>query len=156
MEMKSFLAISCAALAFLARPSFAGSEDEVRATFDRFVLAQNAHDMAPVRVLLVDSPTFLWVSRGVPIWGREAALKRFEALHQGTWKLSPDMSGLRVVLLSDATAQLFVPIMFNIGLPGQPASESLFLMNQTLVKNAAGWRIASILPIPAPAAAPPK
>ena len=55
-------------------------------------------------------------------------------------------------MLGDATAQLFIPIVFSIGLPGQPASDSTFLMNQTLVKCAAGWRIANILPIPA---APP-
>jgi hypothetical protein len=65
---------------------------------------------------------------------------------------------LKVVLLSDTTAQLYVPIMFNIGPPGQPAPDAPFLMNQTLVKTAAGWRIANILPIPLPppAAVPPK
>ena len=80
-------------------------------------------------------------------------MKRFEALYQGTWKLSPDMAGLRVVMLTDSTAQLFVPIMFNIGAPDQAAPDASFLMNQTLVKNAAGWRIVNILPIPLPAPA---
>jgi hypothetical protein len=53
-------------------------------------------------------------------------------------------------LLSETTAQLFVPVMFNVGASGQPAPDAPFLMNQTLVKTAAGWRIASILPIPLP------
>jgi ketosteroid isomerase-like protein len=134
------------------------SEDDVRAVFDRFVKAQNSHDIAAVRELLLDSPNFLWVTRGAPIWGREAALKRFETLYQGTWKLSPDMSNLKAVLVNETTAQLYVPITFNIGAPGQPAPDTPFLMNQTLVKTAAGWRIANILPIPvpAPATAPPK
>ena len=145
-------------LAFSSTVASAASEDDVRAVFDQFVKAQNSHDIVGVRELLLDSPNFLWVTRGAPVWGREAALKRFESLYQGTWKLSPDMSNLKTVLVSETTAQLYVPITFNIGAPGQPAPDASFLMNQTLVKTSAGWRIANILPIPlpAPAAAPPK
>ncbi len=132
----------------------AGVDDDVKATFDRFVAAQNAHDVSAVRDLLLDSPNFLWVTRGVPVWGRDAALKRFETLYQGTWKLSPDTANLKVILLTDTTAQLFVPIMFNIGAPGQPAPDTPVHMNQILVKTAGGWRIASILPIPVPAPTP--
>jgi ketosteroid isomerase-like protein len=146
------------ALVLLPTVASAAGEDEVRAVFDQFVKAQNSHDVAGVRELLLDSPNFLWVTRGAPVWGREAALKRFEALYQGTWKLSPDMSNLKAVLVGETTAQLYIPITFNIGAPGQAAPDAPFLMNQTLVKTAAGWRIASILPIPilAAAAAPPK
>lgn len=146
------------AMALLPTVASAAGEDEVRAVFDQFVKAQNSHDVAGVRELLLDSPNFLWVTRGAPVWGREAALKRFESLYQGTWKLSPDMSNLKTVLVSETTAQVYIPITFNIGAPGQPAPDMPFLMNQTLVRTAAGWRIASILPIPlpAPAAAPPK
>lgn len=156
--MKAILAMLAAVLTLFAVPTFAGSDDDVRAIFDNFVTAQNSHDVAAVREVLLDSADFLWVTRGTPIWGREAALKRFELLYQGTWKLSPETSNLKVAMLNDTTALLFVPVMFNIGLPGQPAPDAPFLMNQTLVKTAAGWRIASILPIPLPpsAPAPPK
>ena len=145
-------------LAFAATGARGAPEDDVRATFDQFVDAQNAHDLAAVRELLLDSPNFLWVTRGAPIWGRDAALKRFEALYRGTWKLSPDSTSLKAVLVSDTSAQIYVPITFNIGPPGQPAPDAAFLMNQTLVKTAAGWRIANILPIPLPppATVPPK
>ena len=152
--MKAITATLFVTLMLSAGSAFAAPEDDVKGTFDRFVIAQNAHDVAAVRDLLLDSPNFLWVTRGAPIWGRDAAMKRFEALYQGTWKLSPDVSGLKVVMLSETTAQLFVPIMFNIGPPGQPAPDTPFLMNQTLVKSTAGWRIANILPIPLPAPAP--
>jgi hypothetical protein len=108
-----------------------------------------------VRELLLDSPDFLWVTRGMPVWGRDAALKRFETLYQGTWKLAPDRSNLKVVELSATSAQLFVPIVFNIGAPGQAAPDTPFLMNQTLVKTKDGWRIASILPIQLAAPPPP-
>jgi ketosteroid isomerase-like protein len=135
-------------LAFSATGTRAAPEDDVRIAFDQFVNAQNAHDLAAVRELLLDSPNFLWVTRGTPIWGRDAALKRFETLYLGTWKLSPDSSNLKVALVNESTAQVFVPITFNIGPAGQPAPDALFLMNQTLTKTAAGWRITNILPIP--------
>jgi ketosteroid isomerase-like protein len=136
-------------LAATAFPSLAATpEEEVRAAFEKFVAAQNAHDVKAVEALLLDSPQFLWITRGAAIWGREAALKRFESLYQGTWKLTPDSSSLKVIHLSDTCAQLYVPIMFNIGAPGQPAADAPTLINQIWVKTSAGWRIASILPIP--------
>ena len=156
--MKKFTAALFLTSILSVAPAFAAPDDDVKRVFDRFINAQNAHDVNAVQELLLDSPNFLWVTRGAPIWGRDAAMKRFETLYQGTWKLSPDISGLKVIMLSDSTAQLFVPIMFNIGATGQAAPDTPFLMNQTLVKSAAGWRIANILPIPlpAPAVAPAK
>ncbi len=80
-----FLALLLLVLS-VAPAAWAGPEDEIRTLFDRFVAAQNAHDLSAVRGLLWDSARFLRVTRGTPIWGREAALKRFEALYQGTWR----------------------------------------------------------------------
>lgn len=152
--MKTILVSLAAVLTLSTGPVLAGVEDDVKVTFDRFVAAQNAHDVLALRDVLLDSPTFLWVTRGTPIWGRDAALKRFETLYQGTWKLSPDTPNLRVIPRSDTSVDLFVPIIFNIGPPAQPAPDARFLMIQTLVKTAAGWRIASILPIPSPPPSP--
>ena len=56
----------------------AADEEDLRALVERFVAAQNAHDARAVGDLLWDSPQFLWITRGTPIWGREAALKRFD------------------------------------------------------------------------------
>lgn len=145
-----------AGLILVALPLAASTpEEEVRATFERFVAAQNAHDPAAVAGLLQDAPSFLWITKGTPIWGREAALARFKALYQGTWTLAPDAQGLRVTLLSEGVAQLYAPIRFTIGAPGQPPADTTFLMNMTLVKGPGGWRIASLLPIPVPPP-PPK
>ena len=90
--MKTTLATLAAVLTLSTGNAFAGVDDDVKAAFDRFVAAQNSHDISAVRDVLLDSPNFLWVTRGAPIWGRDAALKRFETLYQGTWKLSPDAS----------------------------------------------------------------
>jgi ketosteroid isomerase-like protein len=140
-----------AALAVAAAPLAAASPDEVRQTFERFVAAQNAHDVKAVEGLLLDSPDFLWITRGTPIWGREAALKRFKALYEGTWQLAPETGALKAVMLGEGTAQLFVPVSFSIGAPGQAPQSTRFLLNQVLVKTPAGWKISAILPIPAPA-----
>jgi hypothetical protein len=144
---------ACAALMFLAlmiSPAMA-TQEEVRSTFDRFVTAQNAHDLKAVESLLLASPNFLWITRGTPIWGAEAALKRFSAIYEGTWRLEPDLSGLKIMMIGDAAAQIYVPIVFTIGAPGQQAQATRFLFNQVLVKTPSGWRVSSILPIPAPA-----
>ena len=100
-------ALLAVVLALSTGPASAGVDDDVKATFDRFVAAQNAHDLSAVRDVILDSPNFLWVTRGAPIWGRDAALKRFETLYQGTWKLSPDTSNLKIVFLSDTTARRY-------------------------------------------------
>jgi uncharacterized protein (TIGR02246 family) len=129
----------------------AGTEDEVKAQFSKFVAAQNAHDLKAVSETLLDSPQFLWITRGAPIWGREAALKRFEALYQqGTWSLDPKMDELKVFEVQPGVAQVYVPITFMIAPAGQTAQPMRFLMNQILVKTPDGWKVSSILPIPVP------
>jgi hypothetical protein len=58
------------------------------------------------------------------------------------------MPALRVMMLGDTSAHVYVPIVFTIGAAGQAAQTTRFLMNQGLVKTREGWRVASILPIP--------
>ena len=128
----------------------AASPSEARAAFERFVMAQNAHDAPAVEGMLWNSPDFLWITRGVAIWGREAAMERFRALYQGTWRLEPDMAQFRASTLGEGTVQLFAPVLFTIGAAGQPAQPARFLMNQTLRREGEAWHIANILPIPLP------
>jgi uncharacterized protein (TIGR02246 family) len=149
MRWTSRIAISLV-LVMVAGVARAGTEDEVKAIFAKFIAAQNAHDFKAVGDLLQDSPQFLWITRGIPIWGRDAALKRFEALYQGTWSLDPKTEELRVIELQPSVVQLYVPITFMISPAGQTAQPTRFLMNQFLVKTADGWKVSSILPIPAP------
>jgi hypothetical protein len=71
----------------------AAPEDEVKAVLERFVAAQNAHDVRAVGALLLDASHFLWITRGTPIWGHEAALKRFEALRPSSGALESGSDG---------------------------------------------------------------
>ena len=148
--MRMLRATASFILLFVAGVAQAGTEDEVRAFFAKFVAAQNAHDLKAVAETLQDSPQFLWITRGTPVWGREAALNRFEALYQGTWSLDPKTDELRVIEVRPDVVHLFVPITFTISPAGQTAQPMRFLMNQVLVKTADGWKVSSILPIPAP------
>jgi ketosteroid isomerase-like protein len=131
-------------------PALAASEDEVRTTFERFVAAQNAHDEEALAGLLLDSPDFLWITRGTAVWGHDQAMKRFAGLFQASWQLTPDPSGLKVMVIGEGVAQLFVPVAFTIGNAGQPAQTTTFLMNQVFRRTTDGWKVSSILPIPVP------
>lgn len=159
MNLFRYLQASLLAIALFGASSpaaVAAPSDDVTATFNRFVAAQNAHDVKAVSDLLWDSPDFLWITRGMPIFGRDAALKRFETLYAGTWSLAPVSSELRVTMITQTAAQLYVPIDFTIGPAGAAPTVTRFLMNQTLVKVPKGsWVISSILPIPVPPAASP-
>ena len=148
--MKRIAVVAVVLVLLMFNTAVAADEEDVRAVFEKFVVAQNAHDPRAVGELLWDSPQFLWVTRGTAIWGHQQALARFQALYQGTWRLEPAMSELRVVRLADSVAEIHVPIVFTIGAPGQPAQSTRFLMNQVMVKTDTGWKVASILPIPAP------
>src|SRR3954454_15914696 len=100
--------IVCVALTFatlMTNATVAAPEDDVRASFERFVAAQNAHDIKAVEMLLLASPDFLWITRGTPVWGHDAALKRFAALYEGTWRLEPDSSGLKLTMTGEGVAQ---------------------------------------------------
>ena len=127
--------------------SAAGSEAEARAFFTKFVAAQNAHNAADVKSMLWDSPGMLWFSRGVETRGRDAVATRFKEYYEGTWHLEPDMSQFRAAAISDDVVQILVPIVFTRGLPGKPPQDNVFLISQTLIRDASGWHIASILPI---------
>jgi hypothetical protein len=127
--------------------SAAGNEAEARAFFTKFVAAQNSHNADDVKSMLWNSPDMLWFSRGVESRGREAVAARFREYYEGTWHLEPDMSQFHAAAISDDVMQILVPIVFTRGLPGKPAQDNIFLISQTLVRDANGWHIASILPI---------
>ena len=147
--MSRRLSMVTLALLLLVTPAaWAEPEEEIRAVFGRFVAAQNAHDLGALRDLLWDSTRFLWITHGVPVWGREAALKRFEAVYQGTWRLEPSLAELHVTMLSNSAGQLYVPILFTSGAAGQPSQSTRVLMNQTIVRTPAGWKVANVVPVP--------
>ena len=144
--MKRFLLFAVLAMAAtLARA--ATMEEEVRAVFDKWISTQNAHDLKGIRNLLSDSPDMLWISRGKPIWGRDAALKTLEERYKGTWKIEVDKKELRVISVSRRVAQVYAPTQLTSGDPGAESSRNRLFINLVMVKKPEGWQIVSILPI---------
>lgn len=137
--------VATATMATLARA--ATMEDEVRAVFDKYIATQNAHDLKSMRNLLADSPDFLWISRGKPIWGRDAALKSLEERYKGTWHIDADRRELRVISVSRRVAQVYAPTQITVGDPGTEPAKNRLYINLVMVKKPEGWQIVSIMPI---------
>ena len=81
MRIAIMLAIALALVP--VEPVAASPESDVTATVNQFVAAQNAHDANAVGKLLWDSPNFIWITRGAPIFGRQpvaAIIRRISAI----------------------------------------------------------------------------
>jgi ketosteroid isomerase-like protein len=129
---------------------------EVRQLYTRFAAAQNALDLPAVRALLLDAPTFLWVSDGQSFWGPDAVLARM-ASFQGAqvWRVEPDLAHAVAVPVSADVAYLHLPLVLAIGDAERP-DRLRFLVSMLGVATDAGWRIAALFTTTAksPAASP--
>jgi ketosteroid isomerase-like protein len=142
--MKAILIALALFAGVAADPARADWSQEVRATYDRFVAAQNARDLTRVRELLLDGPQFLWVSDGMSVWGREAMLERMASFQEAeVWRVEPDLARAVPVQVSDATGFLHLPLTLVIG--SQPSPDRLrFLVSILCVRGVDGWRIAAL------------
>ena len=142
--MKRFAACLALAALLAARPATADPAGAVRALYDRFVAAQNARDLDRVRLLLLDSPRFLWVSDGKAIWGRDATLKRMALFQEARlWRVEPALEKATAVEVDTNSAFLHLPLALAYG--SESAPERLrFLVDVLAVRTEAGWRIAAL------------
>src|SRR3974390_1620721 len=108
-------------MALAARPVYADPREDVIDLYRSFASAQNAHDLKAVRRLMSDSPDFLWVSDGMPVWGADAAVERMTTFQQSeTWRVEPELERSRAVELSDSVAFLQLPLTLVIGSSDRP------------------------------------
>ena len=146
---KRFTGVVLGAL-FAALAHAASMEDEVLAVFDKYIATQNAHDLKGMRMLLLESQDLLWISRGKPLWGRDAAMKSLEERYRGTWHIDVDRKELRIVSVSRRVAQVYAQTQLTAGDPGVEPAKNRVYLNLVMVKKPEGWRISSILPILVP------
>ncbi len=128
----------------LAPVAKADTQDEVIATYKNFAAAQNARDLGRVKELLLDSPTFLWVSDGKSVWGRDAVIARmskFQTLE--VWRVEPLLDKARVVQINETAAYLHMPLDLYLGTASN-VSRTQFLVSILCTKTASGWRIAAL------------
>ncbi len=128
----------------LAAPAHADPQQDIRALYETFVTAQNAHDIEGVRSVLSDSADFLWITDGRPVWGREEMLTRMATFQDAeVWRVEPEYDASRVIVLDDDTAVFHVPLVLVIGSKADPARLK-WLVEVLCQKETAGWRIAGL------------
>ncbi len=78
-------------------------------------------------------------------------MKTFQARYEGTRKLAPNLQESQVNVLSESgdVWQIYMPIDFTIGAPGQTPQIAKTHMNLVILRTSDGWKITAILPIPA-------
>ena len=117
---------------------------EVRALYERFAAAQNAHDLGAVRPLLLDGPQFLWVRDGQSFWGPDAVLVRMASFQQAeVWRVEPDLARAVTVPVRNGVAYLHLPLVLVIGPKAKP-DRLRFLVSMLGVETEAGWKIAAL------------
>ena len=121
-------------------PAAASPPEGVKATFRKFVAAENAHDLRAMGALLSDSPDFIWIAPGSVATTRDAALKRYEELFTDQWSIRPDWATYQSMMLDVSTAEIFVRGAAAKEGQGQPAA-----MNFVLINTPSGWRVLSIV-----------
>jgi hypothetical protein len=150
--------------------AWADATQDIKAVFERFIVAMNVRDTDALKELLSDTPNFLWVAGGTPVQGRDAALQDLDELCQGALYLDPAMAAFRTIELSGDVVQLYAPVIF-VPSPSAPPQQmqptrpekpplmprlrpvpqlppEKFIISQTMVKTSTGWRIATIFTFP--------
>jgi SnoaL-like protein len=127
---------------------------EIRALFLRQAAAETAHDIAGMEGVLAravpgEPDPVNFVARAYRFWGREAVLEHFRAVFAGTWRFEPEVDQIKVLPLNADTAHIYAPTLITIGPADRGETTYRFLVNEIAVRTPDGWRIASIVPIPA-------
>jgi hypothetical protein len=133
---------------FATGHAFAQAQDEIRLMFDRYVKAENEHNLAAVGQALQDSNEMMWLApHSMPVWGRDNVMQDLTRRYQGAWKLEPDLAAMKLTVYGDNVGRLVVPISYT---SGAATKSERYLVQQTYVRTPMGWRIAAIIAAPLP------
>ncbi|MEM5454203.1 nuclear transport factor 2 family protein [Paraburkholderia phytofirmans] len=129
---------------------------EVKDVFLRQAAAATAHDIAAFERVLASAPAgqpdpIAFVARAYQFWGKPALIEHFKETFKGVWKFEPNVESIKIVPLTADVAQLYAPTQITLGASEASARSAPFLVYEVAVRTPEGWRIASIVPVPAPA-----
>lgn len=142
-RISQFVGAACALL-LLTMSAGADQKEDVLRLYRDFASAQNARDLPAARRLLSDSPDFLWVSDGRPVWGADAMIERMATFQKSdVWRVEPALDRSRAVALSNDVAFLHIPLALTIGAREKP-DRLPFLVGMIAKRTSAGWRIAAL------------
>jgi ketosteroid isomerase-like protein len=137
--------IASLALLPVSTTARAGTPEDIRATYEAFAAAQNRHDLAAVKRLLLDSPRFLWVSDGQSYWGPEALVERMAIFQQSeVWQVRPALDEAVAVPVGEHAGYLHLPLVLDIGSRTPGPDHLAFLVSVLCVETPDGWRIAAL------------
>lgn len=149
MRLKTFF-LSLIVLLSAGTLARADGVAEVTAAATAYFNAQNAHDIATVSDMLVASDDLLVVRGPAVSWGRDAAIKQYEAIYKGGWALKTDGKPPKVVMLGETAAETFVPVTFTVGPKEGETKQFTMNVTQVWVKAADKWLTQSIIATPLP------
>ncbi len=136
------------------------AEKELHTLYKQLIDAENAHDIAAVSRFVWKSPSALFVAKTkTPVegnwagfWGSDNVIAHLNELYQGTFTMTPDYSGEKVVLLSHDVAQTYAPLQISVGYAGQSGTPKPFLMIVEWVRDEGEWKMATDIALPIPPA----
>lgn len=128
--------------------------EAIRHLFLRQAAGETAHDIEVIKSILAHAPPgqpdpVNFVARAYRFWGREAVVDHFRTVFAGTWRFEPKEDEIRVLPLGPDVAHIYAPTRITAGAAGQEAATYTFLVNEIAIRTAEGWRIATIVPVPA-------
>jgi ketosteroid isomerase-like protein len=129
--------------------------EEIRELFFRQARAETEHDIEAMdnEVLAKVAPgqpdPVNFVARAYRFWGREEVLEHFRTVFAGIWRFEPEAEEIKITAISADVAHIYAPTSITIGRQGGEETAYRFLVNEFAVRTPAGWRISTIVPVPA-------
>ncbi|HVE11356.1 MAG TPA: nuclear transport factor 2 family protein [Paraburkholderia sp.] len=147
-------AIACAQATTPTRQFTTEDQQEVRNVFLRQAHAATAHDLAEFDSVLAAAPPdaadpVTFVARAYRFWGKAAVLDHFRETFKGVWKFEPEVDNIKIIPIDADVAQIYAPTMITLGESAASAKTARFLMYEVALRTGAGWRITSIVAVPA-------
>ncbi|MDR6477374.1 ketosteroid isomerase-like protein [Paraburkholderia graminis] len=149
-----FSATNGPAFAAQSRQFTEADRAQIKDVLLRQAAAASAHDIAAFEQVLVPVPPghqdpIVMVARAYQFWGKTALIDHFKETFKGVWKFEPDVQAIKVIPLTPDVAQIYAPTQITLGASDASAKTAPFLVYEVAVRTPEGWRIASIVPVPA-------